>query len=87
MGKGKVERPEKLATKLRLIRLKLGLSQAEMADSLEKHDVKMHHGYVGSYEIDDRVPSLPVILAYAKLAGISTDKLIDDELDLPAKYK
>ena len=30
-------------------------------------------------------PPLPVLLAYAKLAGVSTDVLIDDELDLPAK--
>ena len=35
--------------------------------------------------MEKREPLLPVLLAYARLAGVSTDVLIDDELDLPAK--
>jgi len=30
-----------------------------------------------------REPPLPILLRYARLAGISTDVLIDDDLKLP----
>ncbi len=87
MGTNKAERPKRLTEKLRRIRLKLGLSQVGMAEALEKFDVKMYPGYVGSYETNARVPSYPVVLAYARLARVSVEQIIDDELDLPAKYK
>ena len=87
MGATKSERPERLAEKLRQIRLKLGLSQTGMAEALSKHGVRMYRGYVGSYENEDRLPSYLVLLAYAEIAGVSTDKLINDKLDLPVKYK
>jgi hypothetical protein len=32
-----------------------------------------------------RIPSLPVVLLVAKLAGVWMDVLVDDELDLPEK--
>ncbi len=86
MGTNKAERPKRLTEKLRRIRLRLGLSQVGMAEALEKFDVKMYPGYVGSYETNARVPSLPVVLAYAKLAKISTDVIIDDERDLPKGF-
>jgi hypothetical protein len=34
---------------------------------------------------DVREPSLLVLLRYARVAGVSVDKLLDDELDLPEK--
>ncbi len=40
---------------------------------------------ISNYELGTGEPPLPVLLAYARLAGISTDVLIDDEMDLPAK--
>jgi DNA-binding XRE family transcriptional regulator len=40
---------------------------------------------VSAYEVGTSEPPLPVLLKYARLVGISTDVLIDDELDLPAK--
>jgi transcriptional regulator with XRE-family HTH domain len=40
---------------------------------------------ISAYELGNREPPLPVLLKYARLAGISTDVLIDDELDLPEK--
>ncbi len=86
MGTSKIERPERLAEKLRRIRLKLGLSQPKMAEALERYDVKMYPGYIGSYEIKARVPSFLAVLAYAKLAKISTDVIIDDERDLPKGF-
>jgi len=87
MGTGKQEYPNRLAEKLLKIRVKLGLSQTSMASALERQGVKASGGYVSRYELGLRVPGLLTIKAYAKIAGISTDKLIDDELDLPAKYK
>jgi transcriptional regulator with XRE-family HTH domain len=81
------EQPKRLAKKLIRIRVKLGLSQTGMADALERQGIKIYRGYVARYELGERIPGLLTIKAYAKIAGISTDKLIDDELDLPAKYK
>jgi transcriptional regulator with XRE-family HTH domain len=40
---------------------------------------------ISGYELGTREPSLPTLLKYARLAGISTDVLIDDTLDLPGK--
>ncbi len=87
MGKAKAEQPKKLADKLRRIREKLGLSQAGMADAIERHGVKTQRGSIGSFEIKTRVPSPLVLLAYARIANVSVEQIIDDELDLPAKYK
>jgi hypothetical protein len=58
-----------------------------MARTLERQGVKAYPGYVARFETGDRVPGLLTIGVYARLAGISTDKLIIDELELPAKYK
>ena len=43
----------------------------------------IHPGQTSQFEKGTREPSLLVLLAYAKLAGISTDLLIDDGEDLP----
>ncbi len=39
--------------------------------------------YISGYETGKREPPLPVLLKYARLAGVSTDVLIDDKLKLP----
>jgi transcriptional regulator with XRE-family HTH domain len=82
MGRAKAEQPKLLARKVKEIRLKLGFTQEEMARALEKQGVKIYRGYVGLYEIGERMPPVLIILAYAKVAGISTDQLIDDRLEL-----
>ena len=74
-----------MAEKVRDIRLKIGLTQEAMFDALAAQGVKVHPGYVSLYEIGERVPGLLIILAYARIAGTSTDILIDDKLDLPEK--
>ena len=86
-GHGKQERPKKLARKLLKIRTKLGLSQTGMASALERQGEKVTPGYVSRYELGLRVPGLLIVRAYAKIAGVSMEQLVDDELDLPAKYK
>jgi len=86
MGTRKIEKPERLAEKLRRIRLKLGLSQTKMAEALGQYGVKIHRSSICSYENDDRLPSPLAALAYAKLAKVSIDLLIDDERDLPKGF-
>jgi transcriptional regulator with XRE-family HTH domain len=83
MGRGKREQPERIGEKVRQIREKMGLTQESMYVALIEQGVKIHLGYVSLYEIGERVPSLLVTLAYARTAGISTDVLIDDKLNLP----
>jgi transcriptional regulator with XRE-family HTH domain len=92
MGKSARERPKSLAEKLLRIRISLGLSQNEMLTALGLQE-KVFRSAVSGYEIGTREPTLPILLRYARLARISTDVLIDDELDLPeqipasAKYR
>jgi transcriptional regulator with XRE-family HTH domain len=77
-------KPERLAEKLKEIRLALGLSQDGMLERLGLAD-EYFRSRVSAYELGNREPPLPVLLEYARCVGISTDVLIDDELDLPAK--
>lgn len=84
MGKSARERPKRLAAKLLQIRLHLGLSQNEMLSALGLRE-KVFRSAISGYEIGTREPSLPVLLRYARLAGVSTDALIDDEIELPRR--
>ena len=77
-------KPERLAEKLKQIRLALGLSQDGMLERLDLAE-EFFRSRISAYELGNREPPLTVILQYARLAGVSTDVLIDDELDLPAK--
>ena len=85
MGRSSRPRPRRLAKKLRRIRESLELSQAAMCDRLGFR--KIHPAHISAYERDDREPPLPVLLKYARLVGVSTDVLIDDDLDLPRKIR
>jgi transcriptional regulator with XRE-family HTH domain len=84
MGSARRPKPERLAEKLLQIRLALGLSQDGMLRSLGLDEVYLR-SRISAYELGNREPHLPVLLKYARLVGISTDVLIDDELNLPAK--
>ncbi|MDX6693249.1 MAG: Helix-turn-helix domain [Blastocatellia bacterium] len=84
MGRSSREKPARLAEKLLQVREVLGLSQSEMVSRLGLTK-RLNRDDISKYERDVREPSLPVLLRYARLAGISTDVLIDDDLDLPAK--
>jgi transcriptional regulator with XRE-family HTH domain len=84
MGRVSREKPERLAEKLLKIRIDLELSQNQMLEKLGLSE-KVFRSAVSGYELGTREPTLPILLKYARLAGISTDVLIDDELDLPKK--
>ena len=78
------QRPERLAEKLLQVRLTLGLSQAEMLKRLGVGEMIVYNR-ISDYELGNREPPLPVLLQYARVAGVYVEDLIDDELDLPAK--
>jgi len=84
MGSSPRPKPERLPEKLLAIRLSLELSQDGMLVSLGLAESR-YRSAVSGYELGTREPPLPILLRYARLVGISTDVLIDDELDLPAK--
>ena len=76
------QKPERLAEKLKQIRLALELSQDGMLERLGLTE-EFFRSRISAYELGNREPPLPVLLRYARLVGVSTDVLIDDELDLP----
>jgi transcriptional regulator with XRE-family HTH domain len=80
------QKPERLAEKLLQIRMALGLSQDGMLERLGLAD-EFFRSRISAYELGNREPPLPVLLRYARLVGVSTDVLIDDEMDLPAKLR
>ena len=83
MGRSRRPQPERLALKLLRVREALDVSQAGMVELLAQP--KLHPSHISGYERGEREPPLPVLLRYARLAGVCLDVLVDDELDLPAK--
>jgi transcriptional regulator with XRE-family HTH domain len=77
-------KPERLADKLRQIRLALGLSQTEMLKRLGL-DEGMSYARISEYEQGIREPSLLTLLEYSHVAGVHMEVLADDNLDLPEK--
>lgn len=84
MGHKQRRKPAKLATKLTRIRAELGLSQNGMIRKLGLAD-ELLQSHISAFERGVREPSLIVLLQYARVAGVSTDVLIDDEMDLPKR--
>lgn len=80
MGRRARLRPKRLAEKLRQVRTGLGLSQTEMLNRL---GFDIHYSRISEYELGKNEPALPILLGYARLAGVIVDVLIDDDLELP----
>ena len=78
MGTTRRPYPRKLARKLKQIRLKLGLSQSEMANRLGVKD----RASISLYENGKREPPLPTLLAYARSGNFNLESLIDDKMSL-----
>jgi hypothetical protein len=45
----------------------------------------MIYNRISEFELGKNEPPLPVLLQYARVAGICPELLIDDELDLPSR--
>jgi transcriptional regulator with XRE-family HTH domain len=80
MGTKQRPRPKRLAAKLVAIRNSFNLSQNELVERLGMDGVV--RSTISSYERGVREPPYLTLLKYARLAGVSTDVLIDDDLDL-----
>jgi transcriptional regulator with XRE-family HTH domain len=84
MGKRARMKQERLAGKLLQVRQALGLSQSEMLKRLGFEEA-LDYKRISEYELGKNEPPLAVLLSYARAVNVSTDVLIDDELDLPAE--
>lgn len=84
MGRQPIPRPERLAEKLVTIRDALGLSQNELIQRMGLSDFLVREE-ISDFERGKRIPPLPVLLEYARVAGVYMDAIVDDKLDLPAK--
>lgn len=87
MGSRRRPQPLRLPAKLLHIRQSLDLTQEQMAKRLETERSPVYPTHISEFERGLREPSLLSLLQYARLAGVSTDMLIDDDLALPAKLK
>lgn len=83
MGKARRPRPERLAQKLLQVRTSRNLSQNDLIKLLDFDQIDLVQGTISTYELGKREPSLPLLLRYARVAGVAVDVLIDDDLDLP----
>ena len=77
-------RPRRLAEKLLQIRQGLSLSQSEIVKEMGIVGL-IHYSNISKYELDKNEPPLMILLAYAKLAQVHLEEIVDDEIDLPRK--
>jgi transcriptional regulator with XRE-family HTH domain len=73
-------RPKRLAEKLLEIRTALDLSRSEMVRRL---GVEMPDRNISNFERDKSEPPLTVLLAYARVARVALEHIVDDEIELP----
>ncbi|HEX6719704.1 MAG TPA: helix-turn-helix transcriptional regulator [Pyrinomonadaceae bacterium] len=84
MGTKGRPRPTNLSRKLRQIRIALKLSQADLVQRLGFED-SIHVGRISEYELNQREPSLLILLAYARLARVHLEDIVEDGIPLPAR--
>src|SRR5437660_11615407 len=87
MGRSRRDHPKRLASKLREIRIGLDLTQEQMAEALQRAKASTRPGHISEFERGLREPTLLVLLRYARMAGVTADALIDDEIDLPKVFR
>jgi len=84
MGRKARMKPARLSEKLLQIRTSLGLSQTELLRRLGFEDL-IDYRRISEFELGEAEPPLPVLLQYARVAGVHMEDIVDDELDLPSK--
>lgn len=72
-------KPKKLPAKLFAIRQHFDLSQSQLGRAL---DCELSNARISEYENGTREPSLLVLLRYSKLAHVTINMLVDDDLKL-----
>lgn len=83
MGAARRPQPLRLGSKLLQIRRSLGLTQEQMAKALEHVPSPPQPAHISRFEQGVREPSLLALLAYARVAVVAVEVLIDDKLELP----
>ncbi|HEY4422692.1 MAG TPA: helix-turn-helix transcriptional regulator [Pyrinomonadaceae bacterium] len=74
--------PKKLGKKLKQIREGLGLSQRQIVDALNYKDTPLRASQISQYETGQREPTMMLVLAYARLANVPMEYLVDDKMKL-----
>jgi transcriptional regulator with XRE-family HTH domain len=74
--------PKKLGKKMKQIRLRLGMSQREIVGALNYTATPLRASQISQYEQGQREPTMMLVLAYARLAKVSVERLIDDKMKL-----
>lgn len=83
MGRNARPRLTLLGGKLRVIRERKGATQLDMYRIIRPYDKNENNqSIISLYERGLREPNLTEIVRYAKFARISTDMLLDDDLNL-----
>ena len=85
MGRAAQQKPARLAEKLLEIRNRLELSQNGLIRFLGFEN-ELTQAEISAFERGVRVPSLIILLRYARSVGINVEVLIDDDLALPSKF-
>jgi transcriptional regulator with XRE-family HTH domain len=85
MGRASLQKPARLAEKLSEIRQRLELSQNGLIRFLGFND-ELTQAEISAFERGVRIPSLIILLRYARSIGINVEALIDDDLELPKKF-
>jgi transcriptional regulator with XRE-family HTH domain len=75
--------PRRLGEKLLQIRISLGLSQTEVVKKLDYTESPLYAAQISNFEQGKREPPTVLVLAYARMANIPMELLVDDKLGLP----
>ena len=85
MKKPSRTRSARLPKKLLQIRKSLHLSQAALLERLGFSE-ELFRSNISQYELGTRVPPPPVLLQYARAAGITMEEIVDDQMNLPKRF-
>jgi len=67
---------------MKKIRMRLGMSQRQIVDALNYTATPLRASQISQYEQGQREPTMMLVLAYARLAKVSVESLIDDKMKL-----
>lgn len=82
MGRAAIERPVRLNEKIRNLRKDLAISQYQMISYLGYTEDELTQSEISAFERGTKLPSLLVLLRYARKFNVSVESLIDDELEI-----
>ncbi len=77
MARYRRKAPKKLGNKMREVRLRLNMTQEQVADFLGTDS-----GAVSRYERGLREPSLLELLAFSRMSGVDMEVLVDDKFNI-----